>query len=164
MELPKNLFLMFFKFFKLVEARVEDYFFITDKYCMTQSKRDQPWHFFTLANRPYFFKMFVLLASFCTVFVQYHLILYKSCILSFWNFTPSFLWLLKCSKKNLTKWTWKQEKKTKIFVFNRFWIVLPFWKAWKIYFKKMNRLIVSSINRFFVNFSSIFRVLAKKGC
>jgi hypothetical protein len=46
------------------------------------------------------------------------LILDKNCILSFWSFHPLlFFWLLKCSKKNLRKWTWKQEMKTEIFVF-----------------------------------------------
>jgi hypothetical protein len=39
-----------------------------------------------------------------------------------------------------------------------------FGKLGKISFRKINRLIVSSINRFFVNFSSIFMVLARKGC
>jgi hypothetical protein len=39
-----------------------------------------------------------------------------------------------------------------------------FGKLRKIYFQKIKRLIVSSINRFFVNFSLIFMVLGRKGC
>jgi hypothetical protein len=62
---------------------------------MTHSKRDQTWHCLSLANRPNF--------SIC---------------LFYWNFHPFlFLWLLKCSKKNLRQWTWYQFKMTKIFVF-----------------------------------------------
>jgi hypothetical protein len=65
---------------------------------------DQTWHFLTLANRPNFWTCL------------FYLIMYKKCILSFGNFYPlPFLWLFKCSKKNIR--TWKQEKKTKIFVF-----------------------------------------------
>jgi hypothetical protein len=61
---------------------------------LTQSKWDQTLQFLKLANRTYFLK----------------------CLLD--NFYPlPFLWLWKCSKKNLRKWTWKQLKKTKILVF-----------------------------------------------
>jgi hypothetical protein len=71
----------------------------------THSIWDQTWHFLTLANRPYFIICFFYFKD-------------KNCILSFWNFYPLlFLWVFKCSKKNLRKWTWKQEKMTKIFVF-----------------------------------------------
>jgi hypothetical protein len=114
----------------------------------------QTWHFLTLANHPNF--LISLL----------YLIMYKNCILSFWNFHP-FLFLLLL-KINLRKWTWKQEKKTKIFVFQPYFELFyhfsHFRKLCKISFKKNYRLIVASINRFFVNFSSILMVLARKGC
>jgi hypothetical protein len=70
---------------------------------LTQSKWVQTWHFLSLTNRPNF--LFVLLDNVQTLHTQ------------IFKFLPLFfLWLLKCSKKNIRKWTWKQEKKTKIFV------------------------------------------------
>jgi hypothetical protein len=77
------------------------------------------------------------------------------CILSFRNFYPLlFLWFLKCSKKNLRKWTWKQEKKTKIFVLQPILDCFTILKSFeKCIFKK---LINSSFNRL-IDFLWIFR-------
>jgi hypothetical protein len=111
---------------------------------VTHSIWDQTWHILTLANRPYF------------LICLFYLIFNKKLHTQFLKFLPP-PWVLKCSKKNLRKWTWKQEKMTKIFVFsNDFELFYHFGKLRKIYVQKINRLIVSSINRFFVNFSSIF--------
>jgi hypothetical protein len=64
-----------------------------------------------------------------------------NCILCFWNFHPLlFLWLFKCLKKNLRKWTWKQEKMSKIFVFQPILNCFNIFKKWKMYekFKRFN--------------------------
>jgi hypothetical protein len=75
---------------------------------------------------------------------------------------PPFLWVLNCSKKNLRKWTWKQENMTKILVFQPILNCFTILESLEKYL--FIKLIVSSINRSFVNFLSIFMVLARKGC
>jgi hypothetical protein len=94
------------------------------------------------------------------------LILYKTAYSVFEIFTPPFLWLLKCSKKNLRKWTWKQEKMTKIFGFQPILDCYATLESLeKFILKKLiDKLIVLSINRFFLNFLSIFIILARKSC
>jgi hypothetical protein len=52
---------------------------------VSQSKWDQTWNFLPFSNRPYL------------LICLFYLILYKNCILSFWNFSASFFygsWLL----------------------------------------------------------------------
>jgi hypothetical protein len=46
------------------------------------------------------------------------------------------LWLLKCSKKNPRKWTWKQEIKNKIFVFQPILDCITLLECWRIFFFK----------------------------
>jgi hypothetical protein len=59
--------------------------------CATQSKWDQTWNFLTLANRPNF--------SICL----FYSIMYKNCILSFWNFHPSLFMALEVFKEKSKK-------------------------------------------------------------
>jgi hypothetical protein len=144
-------------FFSILETKVfdsRDLFFeiasTISKNSVVDSIWDQTWHFLTLANHPYF------------LICLFYFILDKNCILSFWNFYPLFLWVLKCSKKNLRKWTWEQVKMTKIFVFQpilNYFTILKSLK--KCLFKK---LIDKLFHRFFVSFSSIFLVRVRKAC
>jgi hypothetical protein len=87
-----------------------------------------------------FFNMFVLLDNVQKLHTQ------------FLKFLPLlFLRLLKCSKKNIRKWTWKQEKKTKISVFQPildYFTILDSLK--KCLFQKL--IDLSIFREFFVDF------------
>jgi hypothetical protein len=72
---------------------------------------------------------------------------------------------LEVVKENSKKMNLITRKEDKNLSFSTdFELFYHFGKLRKISFQKINRLIVSSIDRFFVNFSSIFMVLARKGC
>jgi hypothetical protein len=75
---------------------------------------------------------------------------------------PPFFMALQVFKEKSKKMTRKDGKN--LCFSTDFQLFYHFGKLRKINFQKINRLIVSSINRFFVNFSSIFMVLARKDC
>jgi hypothetical protein len=85
----------------------------------------------------------------------FYFILDKNCILSFWNFHPLlYLWLFKCSKKNLRQLTSKQVMKTKIFVFQ------PIFDCYTILDSLKKFLFKKLIDKFFhrlIDFLWIFR-------
>jgi hypothetical protein len=65
-----------------------------------------------------------------------------------------FLWVLKCSKKNLRKWTWKEEKMTKFFVFQPIFNCFCILKSLeKFLFKKL----IDSLFHWLFDFLWIFR-------
>jgi hypothetical protein len=76
---------------------------------------------------------------------------------------PAFLMGLEMIKEKSKKMNLKTRKYDLNCCFSTdFELFYHFGKLEKISFQKINRLIVSLINRFFVNFSSIFMVLAWK--
>jgi hypothetical protein len=78
--------------------------------------------------------------------------------------TPPFFMAHEVFKEKSKKMNMTTRKKTKIFNFQPILNYFTILESFEFFFQKINRLIVSSINRFFVNFSSIFIVLARKGC
>jgi hypothetical protein len=76
---------------------------------------------------------------------------------------PSFFIPLEVFKEKSKKMNLKTRKEKNLCFSTNFGLFYYFGKL-RFFLRKIYRLIVSSINRFFVDFSSIFMVLARKGC